>query len=243
MFFRQLLHEEKACLSYIVGCLSKGVAAVIDPQQDIQPYLHITTQNHLNITHIIETHVQADHYSGAEALSKTVSAPIYFHRNAPVTFDYQKLKENDVLTIGNRRIRVIHTPGHTDESITLFVDDWFLLTGDTLFVGDVGRVDLSLKTNSIDVREKAKKLYDSLFNKLLKLPDYIEIYPGHYSGSLCGKSLDGKPSSTIGREKRFNHTLQFSSDEDAFIKLMMTDAPPPPLYRKIKRKNLGLRSY
>ncbi len=239
MFFRQLLYEDAACISYCVGCPSKGVVAIIDPQTDIEQYLSISKQHNLKITHIIETHVQADHLSGAHMLSRASSAPVYYHRDAQVTFSHRNLEDGEILQIGNRKIRIIHTPGHTNDSMTLLVDDWFILTGDTLFVGDVGRVDLSLEDDPKEVPKKAGRLYDSLFHKLLALPDYIEVYPGHFSGSSCGKNMDGKPISTIGREKRNNHVLQICS-RDRFITMMMQHISPPLNYKKIKRVNMGL---
>ena len=241
MFFKQLLHEEKSCLSYLIGCSSRGVVAVIDPQIDITPYITIAKKYNLKITDIIETHVQADHLSGAQKLAEKTGAPVYFHESAPILFLHKKLKDGDNLSVGNRSIQIIHTPGHTDDSICLLVDEWFFLTGDTLFVGDVGRVDLSLTDRINDIPKKARKLYDSIFEKLLNHPDYIEIYPGHFGGSVCGKHMDGKPNSTIGREKRANYALQVKSKAD-FIKLITTDVPPPPDdYRRIKRENIGYR--
>ncbi len=241
MFFRQLLHEEKSCISYAVGCPARGVMAVIDPQEDTDIYLQIAKRNNLKLTHIIETHVQADHLSGALSLSKMTNASVYYHAEAPIKFSHEKLQEGDTLQVGNRHIKIIHTPGHTNDSMTLFVDDWFILTGDTLFVGDVGRVDLSLEENdSVKTKQQAEKLYDSIFNKLLKLPECTEVFPGHYAGSSCGKNMDGKPSSTIGREKRFNHTLQLQSKE-LFVDYLTKNTPIPPRdYKLIKQKNLGL---
>lgn len=240
MFFRQFLHEELSCLSYFVGCSSKGVVAVVDPQVDIDHYVEIAKEYNLRISHIVETHVQADHLSGAQALSYQVKAPVYYHQLAPVKFPHQKLADGEILEIGNRTIRVIHTPGHTDESITLFVDNWFALTGDTLFVGDVGRVDLTLEKNPDEILDKAKKLHSSLFGRLLKLPDHIEIYPGHYGGSSCGKHMDGKPISTIGREKRLNNALQVTSRQQFIAKLTKDTPPLPTNFRQIKRKNMGI---
>lgn len=238
MFFRQLLHEKTACLSYMVGCSTQGVVTVVDPQIDTAIYRRIAKQNRLKITHVIETHVQADHRSGAVILAKETHTFPQYHAQAPLTFPYTKLQEGDTIKVGNRRMRVIYTPGHTDDSITLFVDNWFLLTGDTLFVGDVGRVDLSLDDKEIGLTAKAKNLYHSLFQKLLKLPDYIEIYPGHYAGSSCGRYMDGKPVSTIGYEKRFNEMLQTKS-ANQFRRLLLKNTPSPPAnYRVIKKQNL-----
>lgn len=239
MFFRQFLHEDKFCLSYMVGCASFGVVSVIDPQLEIKTYLETAQKYGLKITHIFETHVQADHYSGGRKLSYASSAPVYFHENAKVIFPHQKLQDGQLLKIGNRYFKIIHTPGHTNDSITLLVDDWFILTGDTLFVGDVGRVDLSLESDPNKNTINARALYKSIFHKLIKLPDYVEIYPGHYGGSSCGKHMDGKPSSTIGYEKVHNFMLQVRS-ENAFKDILLKDVPQPPAsFQKIKQSNLG----
>ena len=240
MFFRQLIHEKKSCLSYLIGCSSGGVVAVIDPQTDLNPYVEIAKRYQLKITHIFETHVQADHLSGAEKLAKETGAEIHFHEKAQVRFPHIKIKDGDVYSMGNRRIEIIHTPGHTEDSVCLLVDGWFLMTGDTIFVGDVGRVDLSLDEKNSDINKKAADLYHSLFDKLLKYPEYTEIYPGHYGGSVCGKDLDGKPISTIGREKRHNYALQFK-DKDKFIRFITTDMPAPPEdYIVIKKKHIDI---
>lgn len=238
MFFRQILHEEKSCLSYIIGCKGCGVAAVIDPQGDPSSYLSILSKNGLKLTHVIETHVQADHVSSAAELARLSGATACFGQGAQVNFPHQELKERDTITIGNRRISILHTPGHTAEHICLYVDNWFVLTGDTLFVGDAGRVDLTLNNPSNDdTVTRAHKLYASL-QKLLQLPEWTEIYPGHYAGSTCGKGMDGKPVSTIGRERKKNKALQLSEEE--FIKHITQNLPPPPEdFQAIKRKNMA----
>src|SRR5918999_812924 len=158
MYFRQVLHEDRSCASYIVGCPSHGQGAVIDP------------------------HIHADHVSGARALAATANVPVYLGSGADVGFEFTALHDGDVLEIGNRRGRVIHTPGHTPEHVSLFFDDWFVLTGDTLFVRDVGRVDLALvDLDEGEVRSRAKELHESL-ETLLSLRDDVEVYPGHYAG-------------------------------------------------------------
>lgn len=238
MFFRQILHEEKSCASYLIGCPSMGVCAVVDPQGDPQQYVEQVKNNAMVIKAIIETHVQADHVSSARELSLLTSAPIYFGPGADIAYDYQPLQDNQVLEVGNRRIRVLHGPGHTPEHVSLLVDDWFVLTGDTLFVGDVGRVDLELESSpQQEIETRAGELYDSL-QRLLVLPDWVEVYPGHYAGSVCGRGMDGKTISTIGRERRQNEALQLS--REAFIEFQMGNLPPLPAdFRKIKQRNMG----
>src|SRR5262245_40575584 len=169
------------------------------------------------ITYVIDTHIHADHRSGGRALAEKAGAPYCLHESAQVQFPFQTLRDEQVLDLGNTRIQVLHTPGHTPESVCLLVTDfkrgtepWFVLTGDTLFVGTVGRPDLPGR-----VRENAAELYDSIREKLFSLPDDVEIYPGHFSGSACGVGMSGKPASTIGFEKRWNAMLAL--DRAAFV--------------------------
>jgi glyoxylase-like metal-dependent hydrolase (beta-lactamase superfamily II) len=187
---------------------------------------------------ILETHVQADHLSSARELAQLTGVPVYYGRGAETQYDYAPLDDGQIIDVGNRRVKVIHTPGHTPEHVCLLVDDWFLLTGDTLFVGDVGRVDLALaEVPAGAVQERARQLYGSL-QRLLALPDWIEVYPGHYAGSVCGRGMDGKPVSTIGRERRFNPALQLPAEE--FIRYQTEELPPLPAdFQQIKRHNLG----
>lgn len=233
------MHEEKSCLSYIIGCPTEGVCAVVDPQGDPAVYLKQVDKAELKIIGVIETHIQADHISSAPELAEQCGKVLYYGRGADVHFAHQQLKDKQTIRIGNRRMKIFHTPGHTAEHICLLVDDWFVLTGDTLLVGDVGRVDLSLAAQAKDkVEVKALQLYRSL-NKLLDLPDWVEVYPGHYAGSVCGKGIDGKPISTIGRERRFNSALRLS--QTGFVDYITQDLPPPPAdFLYIKRKNMGL---
>ena len=240
MYFRQIIHEENSCLSYLVGCPGQKVCAAIDPQGDPNTYQSQLAKVGLKLTVVIETHVQADHISIAQELAERSQAKLYFGPGAQVTFQHQQLEAGQLLQVGNRHIKVIHTPGHTKEHICLFVDDWFVLTGDTLFVGDVGRVDLTLDDGETDeLNIKANQLYTSL-KKLLQLPDWTEIYPGHYSGSVCGKGMDGKTISTIGRERKYNKALRLSEEE--FAKYVTENLPPPPeSFHMIKHQNLGLR--
>jgi hydroxyacylglutathione hydrolase len=238
MFFRQILHEDRSCASYVVGCPTFGVTAVVDPQGDPQRYIDEVEGNAMVITHVIDTHVHADHESGARPLSAAANAPLYMGSGAEVGFEFTPLRDSEVLEIGNRRCKVIHTPGHTPEHVSLFFDDWFVLTGDTLFVGDVGRVDLALMDiDEAEVRSRAKELYESL-QALLSLRDDVEVYPGHYAGSNCGRGMDGKSISTIGRERRTNAALGL--DADAFVEYEVANAPPlPEDYLRIKTANMS----
>jgi hydroxyacylglutathione hydrolase len=239
MYFRQLLHEDRSCASYLVGCPTLGLCAAVDPQGEPELYVEFAENNAMALSHVIDTHVHADHPSAARALAEAAGATIYLGESAGVGFDFQLLRDNDVLEVGNRRIRVIHTPGHTPEHVCLLVDDWFVLTGDTLFVGDVGRIDLSLlEIDESELRARAKLLYESL-QRMLELRDDIEVYPGHYAGSTCGRGMDGKASSTVGRERRSNPALRL--DAEGFIEFQLSTLPPLPQdFHVIKRANAAL---
>ncbi len=238
MYFRQILHEEKACASYLVGCPTRGVCAVVDPQGDPQAYVSQAQQHGMVIGSVLETHTHADHVSCARDLAASTGTPLYLGPSADVRFPHRTLEDGQVVEVGNRRMRVLHTPGHTAEHVSLVVDEWFVLTGDTLFVGDVGRVDLALDTPPPEqIRARALDLHRSL-QRLLTLPDWTEVYPGHYAGSVCGRGLDGKPMSTIGRERRANAALQLS--EERFVAFQTDTLPPLPAdFQAIKRRNLG----
>jgi glyoxylase-like metal-dependent hydrolase (beta-lactamase superfamily II) len=215
----------------------------VDPQPDIAPYLAAAAEKSMRITHIFETHVQADHLSGARRLSEATGAPIFYHAAAPVTFRHDAVEDGDVHDLGNVKIAVLHTPGHTPDSVSLLVTDrtrseepWFVLTGDTLFSGGVGRPDL---LGAGHERGLAGQLYASLRDRLLALPDHVEIFPAHFGGAACGKGLSGKPGSTIGFERRFNPALQLGS-RDAFVDGVLADLPPqPPMFAENRRRNLA----
>lgn len=238
MYFRQILHEEKACASYIVGCPTVGVCSVIDPQGDPQKYIDQIEENGMALKYVIETHIHADHHSSARELAELSGARLYLGAGAEVGFDYEALHEGEVIDMGRRKLKVLQSPGHTPEHICLYGDDWYLLTGDTLFVNDVARIDLTVNTVSREhLAVRAGSLYDSL-QKMLALPDYIEVWPGHYSGSLCGRGLEGKTSSTIGFERRVNPILQLSRDE--FVDFQLGNLPPlPENFLAIKGRNVG----
>jgi len=239
MYFRQILHPGKSCASYLVGCPTRGVCAVVDPQGDPQAYASQAHQNGMSVESVIDTHTHADHASGARDLAALAGAPLYLGPGADVRFPHRTLADGEILRVGNRRIQPLHTPGHTAEHLCLLVDDWFVLTGDTLFVGDVGRVDLALDAlPPEEIHGRASLLYQSL-QRLLALPDWTEVYPGHYAGSVCGRGMDGKPISTIGRERRTNPALHLS--EEAFVAFQTQNLPPlPDDFQAIKRHNLGV---
>ena len=228
MIFRPYYYYDTGCAAYLFGCGTVGRCAVVDAQErDIDAYVEFAAAKGMRITHVIDTHVHADHVSGGRLLADRVGATYALHESAEVRFPFERLRDGDVLELGNTIIRVLHTPGHSADSISLLVTDlrrgpapWFVLTGDTLFVGSAGRPDLHEHA-----RDYAGKLYDSIHGKLLTLPDEVEVYPGHFSGSLCGAGLSGKPSSTIGFEKRWNALLAKSRDD--FI-AAMADVPERP---------------
>lgn len=233
MIFRQILHPETGCASYLFGCTSKGALAVVDSHlEHVDEYVALAERAGAPIVAIVETHVQADHLSGALPLAERTAAQIYLHEAAQVDFPLRTVRDGDELQLGNDYLRVLHTPGHSPDSISLLVGDrvrgdapWFVLTGDTLFVGDAGRPDLT--ESGSDPRLAASQLYDSLFGRLLVLPDDLEIYPAHFAGSACGRAMSGKPSSTIGFERRFNPALQPRTREE-FIAFMLTYLPAAP---------------
>jgi glyoxylase-like metal-dependent hydrolase (beta-lactamase superfamily II) len=228
MIFKPYYYFETGCAAYLFGCGGQGKCAVVDAhEEDVEAYVEFAAQKGMRITHVIDTHVHADHRSGGPALAKRVDAPYCLHESANVALPYTPLRDAQELELGNTRIRVLHTPGHTPESISLVISDlrrgpepWFVLTGDTLFVGAVGRPDLPG-----NARENAGTLHDSIHEKLMNLPGDLEIYPGHFSGSVCGAGMSGKPSSTLAFEKRFNPLLSTTRDE--FI-AALADVPEKP---------------
>ncbi len=217
---------------------------MVDPQLDVAPYLDAAAQGQMQIRYIVETHVQADHLSGCRELAGRTGAMVCLHESAQVAFPFQPMRDGDVLDLGNVQARVLHTPGHSPDSICLLVTDksrgpapWFVLTRDTRFVGDAGRPDLHGPEAS---GRLAGQLCDSLFQKLLTLPDALEVHPTHFAGSACGRSMSGKPHSTIGFERQFNVALHPRSREE-FSRFMLAKLPPqPPEFASNRKKNLGI---
>jgi hydroxyacylglutathione hydrolase len=243
MIFRQILHPQTGCASYIFGCTGKAKLAVVDPHiEHINDYLAVAQQSNSPLVAIFETHVQADHLSGSAQLARHTNAPIYLHESANVKFPFTPVHDGDVIQLGNDYVRVLHTPGHSPDSMSLVVGDrvrteapWLVFTGDTLFVGDVGRPDLHGDANTAVF---AGQLYDSIFNKLLKLDDIVEVYPSHFAGSACGRAMSGKPSSTIGFERRFNPALQWTDRDDFIAFVQQNQTPAPPEFATIREANL-----
>jgi hydroxyacylglutathione hydrolase len=205
MIFKPYYYFGTGCAAYLFGCGGLGKCAVVDGhEEDVGEYARFAAAKGMRITDVIDTHIHADHRSGGLALAQEVGAVYCLHECADVSIPFERLRDGQDLELGNVRIKVLHTPGHTPESICLVVTDlrrgnepWFVLTGDTLFVGAVGRPDLPGRAV-----ENAGELYGSIRTKLLPLPEDLEVYPGHFSGSPCGAGMSGKPSSTIAFEKR-----------------------------------------
>jgi hydroxyacylglutathione hydrolase len=234
VFFRQLLNDETACASYLLGCKTRGEMAVVDPHVDlVETYVALAEAQGARISAVLETHVQADHLSGMAALVERTGATAYMPAGAEVEFDHQALADGDVVRVGNTELEAISTPGHAAAHHAYLVTDharaddpWMVLSGDALLVGDAGRPDLHAHGDR-SAEEMAQTLYRSLTEKLLSLPDDLLLYPAHYSGSVCGRGLSGNPASTVGFERRNNTALQFSSEEE-FVAALTKDIPPAP---------------
>ena len=238
MIFQQIVNEDAGCIAYLIGCGQAGQALVVDPGRDrVDDYLAWGRRKGLSLTHIVDTHIHADHLSGNQALAAKSGARIHIHPAAEAAYPHAPIEHGDAITMGTVRIQVIHTPGHTPDSVCLLVTDlsrgeepWFVLTGDTLFVGDVGRPDFGGE-------RAAATLYESLTARVLTLPDSVEVYPAHGAGSSCGRAMSSKPGSTIGFERRFNPALQAKTAGD-FVRALMTGLPPkPPGFDRIIAKN------
>ncbi len=229
MYFQQFYLTCLAHASYMLG--SEGVAAVVDPQRDVDIYLDEARAQNLKIAYVIETHLHADFVSGHHELAARTGAEIVLGAKAGATFRHRAVKDGDEIRLGASTLRILETPGHTDESICVLVTDparspepWAVLTGDTMFIGEVGRPDLSAVHSA---QELASLLYDSLHNKLLKLSDSVEVYPAHGAGSLCGRNISPERQSTIGKERALNYALRPMSREE-FVALITADLPERP---------------
>jgi hydroxyacylglutathione hydrolase len=234
VYFRQLLNDDTACASYLLGCKTRGAFAVVDPHVDlVDEYIALAEAQGAAIVAVFDTHLQADHVSGLPELVARTGATAYLPDGAGVDFDHHALRDGETVQLGNTDVAAIATPGHALAHHAYLVTDrtrgdepWFVLTGDALLVGDAGRPDLHAHGEHT-VEQMARSLYQSLTERLLTLPDHLLLYPSHYSGSVCGRGLSANPISTIGFERRHNRALQFGS-EDAFVQALIDDIPPAP---------------
>ncbi len=242
MLFRQIIHEDLGCASYFVADRESGVAVVVDPQWDIDPYRRLASLHGVRIGHVLETHNHADHVSGHGRLCRSTGATVHVHALAESEYPHEPLADGWKLELGDLEIEAIHTPGHRPEHTCFLLSDkgrggdpWALLSGDSLFIGDVARPDLA-----VEPREGAANMFRSLHGKLLALPDEVEVWPAHLGGSLCGGSgLDLKSSSTIGFERRHNRALQIA-DEDEFVAEQVASlGDKPPNIERIVGLNRG----
>jgi glyoxylase-like metal-dependent hydrolase (beta-lactamase superfamily II) len=234
VLFRQLLNDETACASYVLGCLTHSQIAVVDPHVDlVDRYIELAQEQGVPIVAVLDTHVQADHVSGVPELVARTGARAYLPAGAGVEFDHHPLEDGEIVRLGNTEIQAISTPGHALAHHAYLVTDhrradepWLVLTGDSLLVGDAGRPDLHAHGEHT-AEEMARALYRSLTDRLMALPDHLVLYPSHYSGSVCGRGLSANPISTIGFERRQNPALQFGTEND-FVRALLEDIPPAP---------------
>lgn len=240
MILRQFLHHDPIAASYLFGCVSKSAAAVVDPVGEIEPYVALADAQGMKIRYVVDTHVHADHLSPGRTLAEAAGAEYVLHADAPVEYAFRGVRDGEVLEIGNTKFEVLHTPGHTPEHISLLVTDrarvdepWVVFTGHTLMVGDMGRTELASSAE-----EGAAALFESA-ERLRRLPDYIELFPGAFSGSVCGRGLSSHASSTIGFERRHNRAFRIT-DREEFVRTMLRDVPArPPRADEIRSQNLG----
>ncbi|MBX2899544.1 MAG: MBL fold metallo-hydrolase [Cyclobacteriaceae bacterium] len=248
MYFQHVYDKTLAQASYFIGCQKAGVAIVIDPKRDVDTYLEIAQQNNMKITHIAETHIHADFLSGARELAALTGAKMYLSDEGGegwlYEFDHVGLKEGSVFHVGNLKMEVLHTPGHTPESISFLLTDLpasdkpvMLFTGDFVFVGDIGRPDLLEEAAGIIGTKEAgaKQMFKSIA-RFREMADYIQVWPGHGAGSACGKALGAVPSTTVGYEKVRNWALQHDNDEQGFVHYLLEDQPEPPKYFAVMKK-------
>ena len=240
MLFQQFVDDDLGCVSYLIGDEDAGVAVVIDPPYAIEQLLETAERRGVEIVRTIETHTHADHLSGHGRLALDHGVPVSIHPAAEVEYAADALADGLELEVGRVVLRAIHTPGHRPEHTCLAVADrsraeepWLVLTGDSLFVGDAARPDLA-----VGAKEGAEGLFHSL-RRLLELPDGVEVFPGHVAGSLCGKGMSSKASSTIGFERRFNHALQLQDELEFVADAAATGAPKPPNMARIVNLNRG----
>jgi glyoxylase-like metal-dependent hydrolase (beta-lactamase superfamily II) len=232
VILRPFLYDETACASYLLGCLTHGKLAVVDPHASlVDRYLAEAERAGAPIVAVLETHVQADHVSGLPALVEATGAAAYLPAGAGVAFEHEPLADGDEVALGNTHVRALATPGHAPAHNAYLVSDrrrgtdepWLVFTGDSLLVGDVGRPDLHAQG---EPEPLARELHASL-QRLLALPDGVLVFPSHYAGSVCGRALSGNPFSTIGFERRHNLALA-AGDVETFVRELLVDMPPPP---------------
>ncbi len=248
MFFQHVYDKSLAQASYVIGCQATGAALVIDAKRDIDTYLEIAKQNKLKITHITETHIHADFLSGSRELAAVTGGELLLSDEGGADWQYEfphsGLKDGDVFKIGNLSVEVLHTPGHTPESISFLLTDHpssdepvMLFTGDFVFVGDIGRPDLLETAAGIagSRDEGAKQMYQSL-KRIDLLPAHLQLWPGHGAGSACGKALGAVPSSTVGYEKIRNWAFQYAANQKGFTDYLLSDQPEPPRYFAMMKK-------
>lgn len=240
MILRQYLHNNPIGISYLFGCVGKSSVTIVDPVGDTDFYIREAQAANVKISYVIDTHLHADHVSSGRELAETVGAEYILSAKSKVAFSFKAVNDKDTLQLGNVSVEIWETPGHTPEHISLIVKDktrcdepWLVLTGHALMVGDLGRTELATSAE-----EGARELYKSI-SRLKLLPDYVEILPGAFAGSVCGRRLSGKPFSTIGFEKRHNEAFRIN-DESEFIQFMSKDIPPePPQAAKLRAANSG----
>src|SRR5919109_3607379 len=232
MFFRQLLNDDTACASYLLGCKTHHQFAVVDPHVDlVDDYVAAAEAQGAPIVAVLETHVQADHVSGLPALAARTGATAYLPAGAGVAFEHVALADGSVVELGNTVVTAVATPGHAPAHHAYLVADrrrgteepWLLFSGDSLLIGDVGRPDLHVPG---EASAQARLLHQSL-RRLLELPDHVVLHPGHYGGSVCGRGLSGNPISSIGFERAHNPMLAIA-DSDAFVTTLLAEPPPRP---------------
>ena len=241
MIFEQLIYTDLGCASYLIGCQGTAEAIVVDPALDTRPLERALAHHNARLVGVIETHTHADHISGHGALALELGIPVYVSALAGAAHPYTPLEDGESVRLGNVELVAMHTPGHRPEHMALQVIDhtradepWLLLTGDSLFVGDVARPDLAIAGE-----EGAAGLYRTLQERILALPDGIEVFPGHVAGSLCGKGMSAKPSTTLGFERRFNDMLKPMGEEAFVVAANSGLSPKPPNLGRIVEANRG----
>ena len=242
VIFRQIIHDDLGCASYLIGDEHAGVAAVVDPRLEVDEYLELARYMGVSIEHILETHNHADHVSGHGRLAAATGATIHVHRDAAPDYDHEPFDDGYELALGALIVRALHTPGHRPEHTAFALIDtsrgpepWAVLTGDSLFVGDIARPDLAIEKS-----EGARGIFRSLHHKLLGLADDVEVWPGHLGGSMCGgPGMDMKVCSTLGYERAHNPVLSIADEDEFVVRSLAAIGPQPPNFTAIVALNRG----